>query len=170
MESWCAVANKKPKIYRALRWKNSRVHVVDADRHTLCEPTNTRSIDLPVEIDLELPLIREYAHEMCITCRGRAMVMGLDLWRSEAETHSVKIDMRAFYWPNNGGDKTETRWQCQEASTASGATYIPCGEDGTKLVLSERGQRIYVMCDACADHNIRNRGAVLLAVHKEMDV
>lgn len=62
------------------------------------------------------------------------------------------------------------RFICQEASVFSGSKYIPCGEDATKLVLSERGRRIYPMCDACADHNVQNRGAVLVATHEDLNV
>jgi hypothetical protein len=63
-----------------------------------------------------------------------------------------------------------TGMRCQEASQFSRAFYIPCGKPATKLVLSERGRRLYPMCEPCADHNVRNRGAKLAAVHEAMDV
>lgn len=48
---------------------------------------------------------------------------------------------------------------CQEASPLSVTSFVQCGKLATKLVLSERGTVVYRMCDECADHNIRNRGA-----------
>jgi hypothetical protein len=50
---------------------------------------------------------------------------------------------------------------CQEASSLSVTTYIACGEPATKVV-DNRDQRVYLMCDACAEHNVRNRGAQVL--------
>ena len=51
---------------------------------------------------------------------------------------------------------------CQEASSLSVATYVACGQPATKVV--DNGDRcVYLMCAACADHNVRNRrGRVLL--------
>ncbi len=63
-----------------------------------------------------------------------------------------------------------TGMRCQEASQFSFQRYIACGQPATKLVLSERGRRLYPMCEPCADHNVRNRGAKLAAVHEAMDV
>ena len=59
---------------------------------------------------------------------------------------------------------------CQEASHLSVNRYIACAQPATKLVLSERGRRLYPMCEGCADHNIRNRRAKLAAVHEAMNV
>lgn len=60
--------------------------------------------------------------------------------------------------------------RCQEASSMSATRYIPCGDDATKLVLSDRGTRLYFMCEPCADHNVRNRGAILVATHQEINI
>lgn len=49
---------------------------------------------------------------------------------------------------------------CQEASAASHETYIPCGRPAQFIVRHPRNNETYPMCDACADHNVRNRGAV----------
>lgn len=49
---------------------------------------------------------------------------------------------------------------CREASPASREAYIPCGRPAARFVLSERGKRVYPMCQPCADHNVRNRGAL----------
>ncbi|MES2155439.1 MAG: hypothetical protein V4510_09925 [bacterium] len=48
---------------------------------------------------------------------------------------------------------------CQEASPASRETFIACGAPAARFVLSERGQKVYPMCEPCATHNVRNRGA-----------
>jgi hypothetical protein len=47
---------------------------------------------------------------------------------------------------------------CQEASLFSRGRYIPCGAPATHVIRHDQEQRAYYMCDACADHNIRNRG------------
>lgn len=50
---------------------------------------------------------------------------------------------------------------CEEASPfAPPGCYLPCGKDAVKRVHHPRDQRTYNMCEACADHNIKNRGAV----------
>ena len=52
---------------------------------------------------------------------------------------------------------------CQEASVLSHSHYIPCGKPATCLV-KNRDPKPYFMCDACADHNVRNRGATIIAL------
>lgn len=38
--------------------------------------------------------------------------------------------------------------------------YAPCNEPATKMIgWPRRTEGPYRMCDACADHNVRNRGA-----------
>lgn len=49
--------------------------------------------------------------------------------------------------------------RCQEASSASHATYIACGALAV-FIVQTRDPHAYAMCDACADHNVRNRGAL----------
>lgn len=50
---------------------------------------------------------------------------------------------------------------CEEASPfAPPGCYLPCGKPAVKRVHHARDQRTYNMCEACADHNIKNRGAV----------
>jgi hypothetical protein len=40
---------------------------------------------------------------------------------------------------------------------------MPCGRPGAKVVFHQHdGRNVYVMCDGCADHNIRNRGGIEL--------
>ena len=51
---------------------------------------------------------------------------------------------------------------CEEASMLSVRMYIPCGKPATFLV-KNRDPKPYFMCEACADHNVRNRGAKILA-------
>ena len=48
--------------------------------------------------------------------------------------------------------------KCQEASPLSGAVYLPCGAPAGAVV-KNRDAEAYYMCDGCADHNVRNRGA-----------
>ena len=47
---------------------------------------------------------------------------------------------------------------CQEASPKSSLSYIPCNRPATRMVKTKDPDP-YRMCDTCADHNVRNRGA-----------
>jgi len=47
---------------------------------------------------------------------------------------------------------------CQEASTLSINSYIPCGRIAETIVYHEKDRRGYLMCGACAAHNVYNRG------------
>lgn len=49
---------------------------------------------------------------------------------------------------------------CQEASPLSRDAYIPCNAPARRFVFHERDRRVYRMCEACADHNFTNRGAL----------
>jgi hypothetical protein len=51
---------------------------------------------------------------------------------------------------------------CQEASTLSRATYIPCARPAVALV-SNRDRCMYFMCAMCESHNVANRGGILIA-------
>lgn len=56
--------------------------------------------------------------------------------------------------------------RCQEANLQGicfPGTFdpIPCGQPGAKVVFHQHdGRNVYVMCLACADHNIKNRGGI----------
>ncbi len=53
--------------------------------------------------------------------------------------------------------------RCEEASILSRETYIPCGAPAAAIVWhAHDGKHIYLMCLACAWHNVRNRSARLL--------
>ena len=52
--------------------------------------------------------------------------------------------------------------RCQEASMFSRGSYLPCNGPASAIVRHPREKRAYFMCDPCADHNVRNRGAVLV--------
>jgi hypothetical protein len=47
---------------------------------------------------------------------------------------------------------------CEEASPMSRDFYIPCNQPAARLVYLKVDRATYRMCEACADHNIRNRG------------
>ena len=58
---------------------------------------------------------------------------------------------------------------CEEASSTIGF-YAPCNRPATKMVGWEhRSEGPYRMCDECADHNVRNRGAVVLGPYEQPD-
>ena len=42
------------------------------------------------------------------------------------------------------------------------AGYVACGEPAVAIVYHRRDHRSYYMCSRCADHNVRNRGGLLL--------
>lgn len=48
---------------------------------------------------------------------------------------------------------------CEEASPASLSFYIPCNAPAVKIVQFRSGEGPYRMCEPCAYHNTRNRGA-----------
>lgn len=51
---------------------------------------------------------------------------------------------------------------CEEASILSREKFIPCCRPVVALVWHERDKRAYMMCLACAGHNVENRGGRLL--------
>ena len=51
---------------------------------------------------------------------------------------------------------------CQEASTLSRQTYIPCNYPA-KFLVENRDQTMYFMCDPCTSHNVKNREAKIIA-------
>lgn len=59
--------------------------------------------------------------------------------------------------------------QCEEANLfgvmrpgPNGPQPAPCGKPATQLIWHGRRDKPYYMCDACADHNVRNRSAYSL--------
>lgn len=52
---------------------------------------------------------------------------------------------------------------CEETTGMLGETYLRCGRPAAALVQHQgRKEEPYFMCDACANHNVRNRNAVAL--------
>ena len=50
---------------------------------------------------------------------------------------------------------------CEEAALGMGNAYLPCNKRATKIIDVNRPgstEGSYRMCDACADHSVRNRG------------
>ena len=48
---------------------------------------------------------------------------------------------------------------CEEAALISQGFYIPCNISATRNIYHSRDKRTYRMCDMCADHNVKRRGA-----------
>ena len=62
-------------------------------------------------------------------------------------------------------------YKCEEASYMIPSTvtmFVPCGATATKVMHSDKDQRDYHMCAACAEHNLR-RGMVEKFPSKEME-
>lgn len=45
--------------------------------------------------------------------------------------------------------------------------YMPCGAPSTKAIYHKRDDTTYRMCEACADHNVRNRAGELVLPEKQ---
>src|ERR1700722_20461218 len=58
---------------------------------------------------------------------------------------------------------------CQEASHLSHLFYIPCGR-AAAYVVKTRDPKAYLMCSACADHNVKNRGARYVLLGEEIEI
>ena len=58
-----------------------------------------------------------------------------------------------------------TKIKCQEITRQLNNKGIECGRtsEGSKIIFYQNdGRNVYVVCDQCADHAIRNRGAIEL--------
>ena len=52
---------------------------------------------------------------------------------------------------------------CQEIKMAVGSGLIECGRPGYTVVFHQNdGKHVYIMCNQCADHNIKRRGGIEL--------
>lgn len=58
---------------------------------------------------------------------------------------------------------------CQEASELSHSFYIPCNRPATRIIKTSDATP-YRMCNMCAEHNIKNRGAKDLGPFKGRDL
>ena len=65
-------------------------------------------------------------------------------------------------WGRMFDDMTLLLDRCEEASSLSRGTYLPCAAPAMALVWHEKDRRVYQMCMPCAGHNVRNRGGVLV--------
>ena len=89
--------------------------------------------------------------------------------KAKAGKKSVGEERIGKVAPDLEAAKTEARnvcfrtARCEEASTFSREKYIPCGAPASAAVWHKKDRRMCVMCEACADHNVKNRGGVLLA-------
>lgn len=57
--------------------------------------------------------------------------------------------------------------ECQEASPLSYNFKIECGRPAVALI-DNGDETPYLMCAGCADHNVRNRGGMILARKREV--
>ena len=46
-------------------------------------------------------------------------------------------------------------------------TFIACGRPGASAVFHKKDRHVYVMCEACTYHNIKNRGGIELVPKEE---
>ena len=51
---------------------------------------------------------------------------------------------------------------CEEASPLSHEHFIACAAPAVAMVYHSREGKAFAMCAGCAEHNVRNRGAMLL--------
>lgn len=53
--------------------------------------------------------------------------------------------------------------RCQEIISSVGTILIKCERPAVKIIYHERdGKHFYFMCDMCASHSLKNRGAIEL--------
>jgi hypothetical protein len=57
--------------------------------------------------------------------------------------------------------------RCQEASVFSQDSYIPCNGPAVAIVYHRKDCRSYYMCARCTDHNLRDRGGVLVRIKED---
>ena len=61
------------------------------------------------------------------------------------------------------------KYPCEEANPVlSHKSYVPCGRPA-KYLIKTRDPRLYLMCEFCAEHNVRNRGAAIILTVEEME-
>lgn len=69
-------------------------------------------------------------------------------------------------WPNPNVETTQLRANddcCEEASTLSHKFYVPCNQPAVNIVgWQGRNDTPLRMCAMCTDHNIKNRGGVII--------
>jgi hypothetical protein len=78
------------KTFRAIRWRNSRVHIIDNNGRTLCEPNHAQEMRHHAEPNLELPLSQDYKGQLRKTCEVAAQFHVQQLWRP-VESVAVNI-------------------------------------------------------------------------------
>jgi len=67
-----------------------------------------------------------------------------------------------------------TKCRCQEANMRGElipgtGEPMPCGRPGARVVFHQNdGRNVYVMCEPCASHNLKNRGGVELVEKGEV--
>jgi hypothetical protein len=62
--------------------------------------------------------------------------------------------------------------RCQEVVALPGGGVLPCNQPATKIIDVNRpgsSEGPYRMCDACADHSVRNRGMKLVGPYVRED-
>jgi hypothetical protein len=73
-------------------------------------------------------------------------------------------------WARERAAKREDPWYgvpCQEVHAVVNGRPLHDGEEAVIVVWHEKDRRAYPMCEACGDHNVRNRGGRLLGRRPE---
>jgi hypothetical protein len=102
-------------------------------------------------------------HTACVFLQGESGCVALDACEVAPYESFTKVGVEYAANPPLADNSIPREAQCQEASAHSWGLYVPCRKQATTIVHHPKDRRSYYMCDACADHNLRNRGGKLVA-------
>jgi len=88
---------------------------------------------------------------------------------SMEESESKRLSDIDAFWKGLGRIELKARTDmCEEASPMSRDYYIPCNAPATTMIAwPSRNEGPYRMCESCAWHNVKNRGATDLGPYKQ---
>lgn len=116
---------------------------------TTCYPLTNRNAFIPLP-----PEVITFIAEFDATGCGQPFVFQIEVPEGMSESNNVFLPIAQV--PTDLSIPFGAR--CQEASVFSRESYIPCGAPAVAIV-DNGDSRPYYMCEGCADHNVRNRGA-----------
>lgn len=160
-------------ITRAERLEYLEQAAADSLRHVeaLREASRGISVSLGQLVAHAAPLVRALEDERDEAVRAlvalRAAV--LDYWPNAAPPDALRIPCQAAQAVIDKHTDREREPEppalkavskgCEEASPASHAFYIPCNRPAVRMIRHMNNEGPYRMCEMCADHNVKNRGA-----------
>ena len=95
---------------------------------------------------------------------GAGLVVREQKTDGDSVTRTIAGEVIEFSLLSKSNQMDLAKIPCQESSIHSTAELdVPCGEPGAMVVFHQRdGRNVYVMCEACGTHNVRNRRGIEL--------